>query len=125
MPDFTLYLPPEICSIILYNVNQVDCTECMTVCRRWYELIPQHGKDLWKELEISETSWPRFNNAMLECLRTHVKKVYIIGYQDANDILRRLTNQGCNLQSCGNNLYIYIYIYIIITYCGKKYTKNL
>ena len=62
MPDFTLFIPSEIFSIILFHLHQVDCIRCMIVCRRWYKLIPQYGRDVWTELEISEKSWPRFNN---------------------------------------------------------------
>ena len=101
MPDFTLFLPPEICSTILSHVNQVDCIECMTVCHRWYELIPQCGKDLWTELKISENSSSRCNNAMLECLGTHVKNVNIISPENSNKILRQLERQQCNIQSLG------------------------
>ena len=108
MPDFTPFLPPEILIQIFRNVNQVDCIECMTACRRWYKLIPEYGKDVWKELEISETSWPRFNNAMLEYVGTHVEKVSIISYEDSTKILRRLESQGCNIQSLGNLISIYI-----------------
>ena len=99
MPDFTLFLPTEIFSDILSHVNQVDCIECMTVCRRWHKLIPQYGKDLWKELEISKTSWPRFSSAMLECLGTHVEKVSIMLCKNPSNILRRLERQGCNIES--------------------------
>ena len=56
MPDFTLFLPPEICDGILSHVNQVDCIECMIVCRRWYKLIPLYGRKIWNELEIGEGS---------------------------------------------------------------------
>ena len=115
MPDFTLFLPPEILNLIFSNVHQVDCIECMTACRRWHKLIPQYGKNVWAELEISETSWSRFNNAMLECLGTHVKKVSITSYKNSNKILRRLEGQGCNIESLGN----LISIYNIMTYWGK------
>ena len=101
MPEFTLFLPPEIFSIILSHVNQVDCTECMTVCRRWYNLIPQYGKEVWKELEISEESWPRSNNAMLECLGIHVEKVSIATNYNLDKILQELERQELNIQSLG------------------------
>ena len=66
------------------------------------QLIPQHGKNLWKELEISQESWPRFNNAMLECLGTHVKKVSIVSdEQNLEKILQQLERQKLNIQSLG------------------------
>ena len=102
MTDLTLFLPSEILAQIFSHVNQVDCFECMIVCRRWYELILQHAKDIWKELEISETSWPRFNNTMLACLGTHVEKVSIFGYETSYEILQRLKDQECNIQYLGN-----------------------
>ena len=100
MPDFTFFIPPEIFTEILSHVDQVDCIECMTVCRRWYKLIPEHGKDLWKELEITDT-WPTFNNAMLECLGIHVKKVSINSYHNPNEALRLLEGQVCDIRSLG------------------------
>ena len=101
MADFTLFIPPEIFSDILSHVNQVDCIECMAVCRRWGKLIPESGKDIWTELEISKKSWSRFNNAMLECLGTHVKKVSITSCKDSNKILQQLERQKCNIQFLG------------------------
>ena len=99
MPDFTLFLPPEVISNILSHVNQVDCITYMTVSRRWYKIIPQYGKDVWTELEISGRSWSRPNNAMLECLGTHVKKVSTLFCKNSAKILRRLEAQQCNIQS--------------------------
>ena len=107
MPDFTLFIPLEIFSIILSHVNQVDCIECMTVCRRWYKLIPLYGRGVWEELEISRTSWPRYNKALRECLGTHVKKVSIVSYTNSSEILRRLEGQVCNIESLGNLISIY------------------
>ena len=52
IPDFSLFMPVEIFSIILLNLNQVYCAECITVYRRWHRLIPQYGRSLWTELEI-------------------------------------------------------------------------
>ena len=101
MSDFTLFIPSEIFSEILSHVNHSDCIECMTVCRRWYKLIPQHGKNLWKELKISGTSWLKFNSAMLECLGTHVEKVTIIYRENINKVLKQLEHQECNIQSLG------------------------
>ena len=115
MPDFTRFLPLEICSIILFHMNQVICIEYMTVCRRWYKLIPLYGRNVWKELEISRTSWPRFYKAMLHCLGNHVKKVSIDTDIEPSKILRRLEGQGCNIQYLGN----LISIYNIITYYEK------
>ena len=108
MPDFTVFLPPEIFSIILSNVNQVDSIECMNVCRRWYKLIPQYGKEVWKELEISEKSWPRFNNAMLECLGSHVEKVSIVTDQNLDKILQELERRELNIRSLGKLIFMYI-----------------
>ena len=105
MPDFTLFIPSEIFSDILSHVTQMDCIECMTVCRRWYELIPQHGKDLWKELSISGMSWLRFNNAMLDCLGTHVEKVFIVWPQNIDSILQHLQRQKCDIRSLGNLIF--------------------
>ena len=110
MPDFTRFLPPEICSIILSHVNQLECIELLTVCRRWYKLIPQYGTNVWKELEISEASWSTYNNTMLKCLGMHVKKVSIVSPKNSGMILRRLESQGCNIQSLGNLISIYIII---------------
>ena len=105
MPDFTLFIPSEIFSDILSHVTQMDCIECMTVCRRWYKLIPQHGKDLWKELSISGMSWLRFNNAMLDCLGTHVEKVFIVWPQNIDSILQHLQRQKCDIRSLGNLIF--------------------
>ena len=117
MPDFTLFIPSEIISDILSHVNQLDCTEGMIVCRRWYKLVPQYGMHVWKELEISEeSSWRRFNNAMLECLGSHVKKISVTSYHNSSYILRRLENQGCHIQSLGN----LIFAYNTIFFCKKK-----
>ena len=102
MPDFTLFLPSEILTHIFSNVNQVDCIECMTACRGWHELIPQYGRNVWTELEISENSWPRFNNAMLKCLGTHVQEVSIVPFQHLDKILQQLERQECNIRSLGN-----------------------
>ena len=110
MPDFTLFIPSEIFSDILCHVNQVDCIECMTVCRRWHKLIPEHGMDLWKELEISKKSWSRSKIPSLECLGTHVKKVSIAGYQSSNQMLQRLERQGCNIQSLGQQ-FLFLHIH--------------
>ena len=101
MTDFTLFLPAEICSIILSHVNQVDCIECMTACRRWYKLIPEYGKKVWKELEISERSWPKLNNAMLECVAPHVEKISIVTSQKLDKLLQQLERQELNIQSLG------------------------
>ena len=107
MPDFTLLIPSEIFSDILSHIKQVDSIECMTVCRRWYNLIPQHGKDLWKELEISERSWPRFTNAMLKCLGTHVEKASIVRSENSDKILQRPKFQECNIKYLGKLISIY------------------
>ena len=101
MPDFTLFISFEIFCEILSHENQIDCIECMTVSRRWHNLIPQHGRNLWKTLEISKTSWSRSNNAMLQCLGTHVEKVSISTSENLPKILQQLERQQCNIQSLG------------------------
>ena len=101
MPDFTLFMPSEIFSDILSHVNQVDCIECMIVCRRWYELVPQCAKALWAELKISKKHWSRSNTALFECLGTHVKKVSISSSQSLNKILKQLERHECSIQSLG------------------------
>ena len=118
MSDFTLFLPCEIFTEILSHVNQEDCMECMAVCRRWHKLIPQHAKDVWKELEISEKSWSRFNNAISQCL-IYVEKVSFLTPQNAHKKLQRLERQGCNIQSLGK-----LILCMIITYVLRKTEIN-
>ena len=108
MSDFTLFLPSEILTHIFSNVNQEDCIECMIACRRWHKLIPQYGKEVWKELEISEKSWSKFNNAMSQCL-SHVEKVSFPNAQNPHKQLQRLERQGCNIQSLGKLISVFIY----------------
>ena len=107
MCDFTV-LPPEILYHILSHINQVDCIECIFVCRRWYKLIPQYCKDDWKEHEISEKSWPKFNNAMLECLQMHLTKVSNSSFQNLYKILQQLKRRKFNIQFLGNLIFVFI-----------------
>ena len=82
-------------------MNQGDCIECMTVCRRWQKLIPQHGMDVWKELKISGTSWSRSKIPMSECLGTNGKKITIISHQNSNQILQQRKREECNIEFLG------------------------
>ena len=108
MPNFTLLILLDVFTEIVSYVNQVDCIECMAVCRRWHKLIPQYGKEVWKELEISEKSWSKFNNAMSQCL-SHVEKVSFPNAQNPHKQLQRLERQGCNIQSLGKLISVFIY----------------
>ena len=77
----------------------MDSIECMIVCHRWYELIPEWGSDLFTEITIANKPRPKFNNAMLECLRKYVRKVNIISCEYSNKILQQLEPRECNIQS--------------------------
>ncbi|KAI9250944.1 hypothetical protein BDA99DRAFT_522275 [Phascolomyces articulosus] len=104
MPDFTLLFPAETISEIMQQLNQKDCIECMNVCHRWFDLIPEWtGKLTWRHLHISnfphcqrkKDIWKKPNDALLKCIGSQVHHVAII-CQDSWKVLQLLYKYQCD-----------------------------
>ncbi|KAI9250908.1 hypothetical protein BDA99DRAFT_204694 [Phascolomyces articulosus] len=104
MPDFTTIFPAETITEIISCLEQKDCVECMSVCHQWYNIIPNyiHSTEVWRKLTIAPDSWNKTNNAMIQCLGPHVKKVSIYS-QDSCTILEQLDKHHCGIKSLGNS----------------------
>ena len=110
MPDLFSHLPPEIVTDVVNYISQDDCIECMQVCHRWHQTIPNHSQHLWQQLTI-EKPWFDFepvihdlwgtktNDCLMKCL-PHVQEVSIKGFVP-NLILKTLANLTCTITFLG------------------------
>ncbi|KAI8149108.1 hypothetical protein BJV82DRAFT_590657 [Fennellomyces sp. T-0311] len=99
MHDFTFTLPPETIASIFRHLEKSDCLECMHVCRRWYNTVPDYARELWTQLRIAHGSWHRPNSCMLQCIGPHVRNVSIREFHDTpvSVILNRLKHKECKI----------------------------
>ncbi|KAI8148230.1 hypothetical protein BJV82DRAFT_709080 [Fennellomyces sp. T-0311] len=96
--DFLMTLPFDIVGGIFSHMNKSDCLKCMGVSRKWFDHVPHHAINLWREITISSLGILN-NQLILRCLGPHLRKVNLHGMNECEIgmVLRALAQDGpCN-----------------------------
>ncbi|KAI9270574.1 hypothetical protein BDA99DRAFT_502150 [Phascolomyces articulosus] len=76
----------DISTLIFSYLTQQDCLKAMSVCKLWYDCVPQYSKDLWKTLKLEPRQLQIINRRHARCIGGHVKSVIIYGHKsDKNE----------------------------------------
>ena len=92
-------LPFEICSTIFSFLEQSDCLEMLCVCHAWYDKIPNHASNIWREIDFHEYGKiKKKNSRFLQFLGPHVDSItvpYGISGQAVECIFDELKRRKC------------------------------
>ncbi|KAI9245692.1 hypothetical protein BDA99DRAFT_285829 [Phascolomyces articulosus] len=94
-------LPFDIVTKIFSGISQRDCLTCMTVCRSWYDQLPQYTQDtVWSKLFISSTTvLPQNNQRWKRCIGKHVKHIDFSSFDKEQELylfLSQMYELGCD-----------------------------
>ena len=99
-------LPSDVIDIIFSFIDQRDCVTCLSVCREWYNQVPEHTRSSWATVTFS-TSYPSDDiPTRHRFLGNHVKAIEFDEYSDAplHALMKKLIACGCkSVKSVGKN----------------------
>ncbi|KAI7860502.1 hypothetical protein BDC45DRAFT_583895 [Circinella umbellata] len=90
-------LPFEINSLIFSLISRRDCIEFMCTSHRWFGLVPEMTKSLWKDIDFSLEPCRRKNICMQQCFGSHVQKAHVIA-KNMDYIMAELISRQCNIK---------------------------
>ncbi|KAI7860546.1 hypothetical protein BDC45DRAFT_530134 [Circinella umbellata] len=90
-------LPSEITPLIFSYVKQRDCLEFMCASRKWFELIPEMTKSLWKDIDFSLEVFKRKSIRIQKCFGPLVQSVHVLT-KNMNYIMKELIKHQCKIK---------------------------
>ncbi|KAI9250997.1 hypothetical protein BDA99DRAFT_563912 [Phascolomyces articulosus] len=112
---FINQLPFDIVTSIFSFLNQQECLTCMSVCRPWFDEIPQYTINNWKTVQLFPSRQDNSNSRsdianddlnpyyrLKYCLGNHLENVEFCGFSEEDDqkkllmMMQMLIDCGCN-----------------------------
>ncbi|KAI9245074.1 hypothetical protein BDA99DRAFT_543768 [Phascolomyces articulosus] len=95
-------LPFDILVNIFGHFTQVECIQCMVVCKTWYKKIPFYTQQVWLNITIDGTPAYQYSRTWLQFTGEHVKSFTFHGFQEMNlyPVMQQLIDHGCVKLQC-------------------------